>query len=315
MPLREQLLTCMRTNNVEVFNQILDDNDTAALSPLMQDGLYQVALFSSAKILNRLLEIPAFIEHLSTIHASRGSFLSTAMSNSNMAVLEIIFKTKLFYDDIVQDPYAAVLALASNRKSAPMALKKLQDYINVDQYITQNNNQIWLTAFVNGNYPAMNIFLEFPAVFESIDLNRTFREQREYIDTYFMEYYFKKLPNKDLTTQETELAYLVLQNLIRTYPQRDQIRQEVKMHAEREEDNRHSNTFFYRSSKNLNHLRETYLSKPENVHAQRIEKLMCIPAVLLKAEKNSAISRDTVLSAAKLILEESNLQPRSRLRG
>lgn len=301
MSLESELHQCILADNVVEFNRILENTNTNILMPLLLEKLYTIALHGSIDIFVRVLGIPDVYSHLSKNVAARKSFLNTALGHSDLALVEQMLRLSHFISDVKEDPYSMVLAIATNRKCAPQALALIQGIVSVDELITHNNNQIWLTSYVNYNYLAMNRFLEFPQVFAIvIGMDPKQSQAQDYINTRFMEYYFSKIPTSDLNYTEAKLAFLILQALIKSYPDRAKIRYSVKLIAEREEDARRSNTFFYKATKSVRHLRERYLPDAVDIHAQRITQLLAKPAVNKLAQ--NTLMAQTVSEAANHIL-------------
>lgn len=309
---KDELYSCIRSDNIESFNRILTKSDADTLMPQILEQLYHVALFGAVSVLDKLLTIPAIEDHFKTNSAARRVFLLTAMLNSGMPLITKIIETPFFNVDIIKEPYPYICELAKNYKCAPQAISKIQNITDdVDQIITLHNNQIWINAFVARNDLAMNCLLEFPNVFESVDLDSNHSEWHEYLNTYFMEYYFAKFTETNLSEKEARLGYLVLRNLIRTYQDRDAIRQDVVKNIERDAAHHYPNTFVYRTTKTVSDFIGNYISSKENVHAHRIEKLISIPAISLLAEFNNLPSWHTVKFAAEHILAES-IRPKAR---
>lgn len=288
MSLESDLHACIHSDNVFKFNSILAENEISTIMPIILDKLYSIALFGSIYVFNRVFTIPAVAQHLNENASARKHFLSTVLGHSSVDLVKRVFEIQLFRDEIISDPYAMTLSVATNRNCAPQALAMIQELTTIDEYIANNDNQIWLTAYVNYNYLAMNCLLEFPEVYAKVDaMDPKHSQGPDYINTRFMEYYFAKLSKSNLTEKETRLAYLILLTLIKTYPDRGEIRNNVKRIAESEEDSPRFNTFFYRTTKATRDWREKYLPDTKNIHSQRIRALLAIPAVRRMAQDNN----------------------------
>lgn len=315
MSLESKLHECIYNDDVSELNRILGENDIDTMKPIIFDKLFAIAQFGSINIFNRVIKIPAVELRFSENAEARKSFLSTVLGHSSLPLVNRVFEIPLFTNEIINDPYAALLSVATNNNCAPQALAKIHELTSVDEFIASNPEQsgsIWLKAYVNYNHSASNCFLEFPTVFTMVSaMDPKHSEAPNYINTNFMEYYFAKSPQQNLTEKETKLAYLILQTLIKTYPDRVAIRNRVKSRAEFEERSSRSNNLFYKASIAARHLREKYLPDTQDIHEQRIERILAIPAVSRMARDN--ILAVTVEDEAKRLLAKVPARRRALL--
>lgn len=293
MSLKEQIDDCVKNNNLVVFSSLLAKHKLEELLPILCDNLFHIALFNAYVIANRVLEIPEVIEFLRANNLQRNTFIHTAMRSVDAAFMSRLLEIDFICVDIINNQHEYVLAVTENRNFAPEIFDILKNMINLEENLTANNCQAWYCAHVHYCYAAMNKMLELsPTIYEQVDAqDPKHHSGQDYINCRFMEYYFTKLNQRmadavafDVNHKEAKLCYLILKTLVRTYPERDRIQNQVHLIA-RISSHVNENSLLFKARESIKHLYEQYAGK-ENIHLERIKKLLAIPSVRRRLADN-----------------------------
>lgn len=300
MSIKDQIYECVMNDKIASFERLLAKNDINLLLPIILEHLYSIAMFSSLSILNKVLELNEVQEHLENNLNTREHLFFAVITHSTMPVINRILELPIFVKMLTNDPCYVLLAAAKNRSAGPDMFEKMKLLVTIDDYITANNNQIWLTAHIEHNYAVVNKLLElFPAVFEYVDsVDPRHSSGQDYINTRFMEYYFTALNTRidqwpasitgsnirvsfDVGANEAKLCYLMLKTLIRTYADREKISNKVKL-IDKRKNKKTVESYGY----GVFFINSRHMPSRENIHLSRIKQLLAIPSVRRKAADN-----------------------------
>lgn len=298
MSLKDDFDDVIRADDLTKFNALLNDNPATETLPIVIDNIsHSMILHGAITILQKTIKIPTVLEKIKTDSAFRKSMLHNAVRHDNsVAFLNLLLEQPEFVNDVMEDP-VDVLKDATGSIFFADILQRVQELTPVTHFIDAFCESFWYIAMysVGGKREACKRLLEFPSVFDYVDceIYPGNPGSREFLNTEFMEYYFKRLQqritefnNADSTnrkcfdvsgSQEGQLGYFILRNLISTYAKREEIRQQVQQ-----------NNFTTRRTKLTQFWSLPFASAtPANVHLERINLLLTLPSVRRKAANNN----------------------------
>ncbi len=299
MPLEDEFHQCAVNDDVTKFDGLLRNNEAAVTLPIVTDKLHTMALHGALKVLERALKIPTIVEIIINDPALRKILLEHAAGHNNgLAILNLLLEYPEFVGDVERNPFEILFAATSN-KSFALVLQRVQAITAIADCIEASDNLLWLNAYVaECNHDAINRLLEFPDVFEYVDsvLDPKRSEGPGNLNMRFMEYYFTGLQQRIVAfgsrprfsntvfdvsgSEEARLGYLILRNLIRTYADREEIREGVRFIKDHEAQHHKSVTYYWAKS-----LHKAFAT-PENIHLQRIKLLLTLPSVRRRVNDN-----------------------------
>lgn len=320
MALTDDVHKAILEDDLEKFNSLLyKNNETDMLDIIIEKINHTILVQGAVKILQKCLRIPAVFQRIQQDAELRKTMLICAVGSDNgssLAVLNLLLEYPNFVDHIKRDSLEIIKGATQNKLFANILqlVQEILEYpeakateteepkINgVTQIIDANCDSFWESVYY-GSVAARNRLLEFPSIFDLVDCDLIPGNPnlREFLNTEFMEYYFSRLQQRmaefnntygddrkyfDVSgPQEARLGYLILRNLISTYPIRDEIRKDVQREQQEKSAADHKSTYSWAYS-----LYRSFRTKtpPVNVHLQRIKLLLTLPSVQRRATHNN----------------------------
>jgi hypothetical protein len=301
MTIIDQLRRCITQDNIIDFNRLIVqvDGDAQRDSMIIQ-LLSPIAVHRAINILNRILEYPLILRHIANDPQNIDCMLMPATTHGSILIVNRLLEIPIFLDYVIAHPYEIIMAATGQfSHNSPAVLNRFIELTEIGDCIAAWDNQAFICARAYGNLATSNRLLEFPDVFDFVDSCYDKQHTTGDCISSFMEYYFTKL-NKRMTefskandnlafnvdAREAKLCFLILRNLIKTYFQREALRQRAIITVERAAI-RKPQTMLTKARFSVNHLRELIRPRIENVHLKRITQLLALPAMQTLAHNNN----------------------------
>jgi hypothetical protein len=333
MSLEDDFHKCVLADDVTTFESLFNKYETAELLSHIKSKLYSITMHSALKILEKSLKIPTVLAAIKLDRSLRESLLYNAARHDNsVSVLNLLLEHQEFVDDVIQDPLAVIKSATANTFFADI-LQRVQEITSVTDLIDEHCESLWLQAMYDtyGKSQACKRLLEFPSVFDFVDseIYPGNPGSRRFLNTQFMEYYFKRLQARiaefnntnsngsmrfDVSgAQESRLCYLILRNLISTYQKREEIRKEIQSMQQDESSKSVKFSYYWAHS-----LSRQFKAPEINIHLHRIQLLLSMPSVRRKAADNNnellrmVVGRGELIELEKLLLGVELVQARRK---